>query len=111
LHHSVLANKLASIAWAVLNRDSSSSRRQLRLRSNLRERGALCSGRSRHGLQTLELVPRQLRRPALAVPVRQVPHHVQARTKERPHGTNKGTALIRRERWHNPVSLPGSARG
>ncbi len=61
-------------------------------------RVAPCSGPPRRGLQTLELEPRQLRRPALTVPARDAPHNLQAGTKERPHGTNKGTALIRRER-------------
>jgi hypothetical protein len=52
---------------------------------------APCSRPSRRGLQTLELEPRQLRRPALTVPARHAPRNVQAGTKERPHGTNKGT--------------------
>ena len=59
---------------------------------------ASCSGPSRRGLQPLELEQRQLRRPALTVPARDAPHNVQAGTKERPHGTNKGTAPTRRER-------------
>jgi hypothetical protein len=42
-----------------------------------------------------DVVESQARRPALTVPARDAPEHVQAGTKERPHGTNKGTALIR----------------
>jgi hypothetical protein len=37
------------------------------------------------------------RRPALTAPARDAPEHARAGTKEQPYGTNKGTALIRRE--------------
>jgi len=45
-----------------------------------------------------DVVESQAQRPALTVPARDAPHDVRAGTKERPHGTNKGTAPIRRER-------------
>jgi hypothetical protein len=53
---------------------------------------APCSGPSRRGLQTLAQVARLSRRPALTAPARGAPVHPQAGTKERPPGTNKGTA-------------------
>jgi hypothetical protein len=78
LHHNVLAialaNKLARIAWAVLQQGT-------RIRGHEDDCAVVptcvsvapCSGPSRRGLQTLELEPRQLRRPALTVPARECP--------------------------------------
>jgi hypothetical protein len=53
---------------------------------------APCSGPSRHGLETLAQVANSSRRPALTAPARGAPAYPQAGTKERPLGTNKGTA-------------------
>ena len=51
--------------------------------------------RTRHGLETPAPEAGQARRPALTAPVRGAPRQAQAGTKERPHGTNKGTAQTR----------------
>ena len=53
---------------------------------------APCSGPSRRGLATLAREARQARRPTLTVPARGAPLPPQFGTKERPPGTNKGTA-------------------
>src|SRR3979490_2642676 len=53
---------------------------------------APCSGPSRRGLATLAREARQARRPTLTVPAPGAPLHPQVGTKERPPGTNKGTA-------------------
>ncbi|MGH8525084.1 MAG: hypothetical protein ACREXY_13000, partial [Gammaproteobacteria bacterium] len=50
-----------------------------------------CSGPSRRGLETLVQVARHPQRPALTAPARGAPQRLQAGTKERPPGTNKGT--------------------
>jgi hypothetical protein len=52
---------------------------------------APCSGPSRRGLETPKPEASQARRPALTPPARGAPERAQAGTKERPHGTNKGT--------------------
>jgi hypothetical protein len=71
-------------------------RRQLRLHPNLRERGTvLATVKAWPG--NADVVESRARRPALTAPGRDAPEHAQAGTKQRPYGTNKGTALIRRE--------------
>ena len=101
LHRSALAialaNKLARIAWAVLHKGT-----RLRVRQDQCDSAPTClilaprSGPSRRGLETLAQVEKSSRRPALTAPARGAPLHPQAGTKERPPGTNKGTARSRR---------------
>ena len=83
LHHNVLAialaNKLARIAWAVLNKE-----RNFEVHEDNRAvvptcvSVAPCSGPSRRGLQTPAPEPSQARRPALTTPARDAPHDMQA---------------------------------
>jgi hypothetical protein len=57
---------------------------------------APCSGSSRRGLETPVSEASQVRRPALTTPARGAPQQAQVGTKERPHGTNKGTEQRRK---------------
>src|SRR5215470_4421114 len=74
---------------------------------------APCSGPSRHGLATLAREARQAQRPTLTVLALGAPPNPQVGTKERPPGTNKGTA----QPWEaiddmiNTLNPPSSARG
>jgi hypothetical protein len=97
LHHNVLAialaNKLARIAWAVLNKGAPSrAPRPMRWRPVQRDPRAVLGARQGvawqhgHGKQGL-------RRPALTAPTRGAAARAVAGTKERPPGTNKGTAM------------------
>jgi hypothetical protein len=95
LHHNVLeialANKLVRIAWAVLHKGrafedvktNATASRSVDRRAVLRAVKAW-PGKAQ--------VARPSRRPALTVLARGAPAHPQAGTKERPPGTNKGTA-------------------
>jgi hypothetical protein len=83
------ATRTQSNASATRNATSRSPG-QLRLRPNLRARGTV-RGTVKTWPGNAATVKIQARRPALTVPARDALHNVQAGTKERPHGTNKGT--------------------
>ena len=100
LHHNVLAialaNKLARIAWAVLHKG-----RALSASKPMRPELLDC----RAVLRTVKVWPGNSvqvaslsRRPTLTVLARGAPVHLQAGTKERPRGTNKGTTYSKQER-------------
>ena len=57
---------------------------------------APCSGPPRRGLEMLTEAATLSRRPALTALARGAPVHLQAGTKERPPGANKGTEQARR---------------
>ncbi len=75
---------------------TSRSRGQLRLRPSLRKRGTVL-GAVKAWPADAGAGTKAIATPTLTAPARDALHNLQAGTKERPHGTNKGTAPIRRE--------------